>query len=342
MQNVGEVLKSEREKKGVSLHEVGMTLKINPKILKAIEEGDKNQLPAKTFLIGFLKSYSQYLKLNPSEILNAYHAQNTPEVAIALPETTTSVNSPEPAPQNPKPKKEEKITPLSPQIDTKKIVSIGVSLVLVIIIIFLVKIIDKYQKESHRVEVETTKPIDPAPTSPIEESALSVEPSTTDSLGGIIAATPVSEQKVNAQVTSDKKEILSSVTESSSAEKSKTEQTNELKTETKQDVVSNETAKTQPTKVESATSETTETSKPATKSTEIIIEALNKVEIKYSFDGQKYSSVVLMADQVHTFKSKSLLNLEISDGGAINIIVNGKDKGVPGTLGRQLKLSYPK
>src|SRR6185312_15354404 len=55
MRKIGEILKSEREKKDLSLHEIGMSLKINPKILKAIEESDEKNLPAKTFLRGFIR-----------------------------------------------------------------------------------------------------------------------------------------------------------------------------------------------------------------------------------------------------------------------------------------------
>ncbi len=59
MSKLGQFLKTEREKKGLSLHEIGMSLKINPKILKAIEDNDEPNLPAKTFLRGLIKSYAQ-------------------------------------------------------------------------------------------------------------------------------------------------------------------------------------------------------------------------------------------------------------------------------------------
>jgi cytoskeleton protein RodZ len=49
----------------------------------------------------------------------------------------------------------------------------------------------------------------------------------------------------------------------------------------------------------------------------------------------------MTADQVHTFKGKGKINLEVSDGGAISVIVNGRDRGVPGMIGQPIKLSYP-
>ena len=64
MKKTGELLKKVREDKGLSLHEIGLSLKINAKILKQIEDGEKDNLPAKTFLRGFVQSYANYLKLD--------------------------------------------------------------------------------------------------------------------------------------------------------------------------------------------------------------------------------------------------------------------------------------
>src|SRR3954468_17398638 len=72
MKRTGEILRKEREARGLSLHEIGLSLKINSKILKAIEDGDTTQLPAKTFLRGFVQSYAAYLKLNVEEVLRVF------------------------------------------------------------------------------------------------------------------------------------------------------------------------------------------------------------------------------------------------------------------------------
>ena len=79
------------------------------------------------------------------------------------------------------------------------------------------------------------------------------------------------------------------------------------------------------------------------KPVEVIVEALNKVEIKYSFGSDsKVSTLTLNADEIHTFKSKAKLQLEFSDGGAVSLIINGRDRGVPGKMGQSLKLNFPK
>ena len=73
----------------------------------------------------------------------------------------------------------------------------------------------------------------------------------------------------------------------------------------------------------------------------MIVEALGKVSVKYSFSSGKSDILLLEPDQVHTFRSHGSIQLEINDGGAVNIIVDGRDKGVPGTIGKPIKLTYP-
>lgn len=73
----------------------------------------------------------------------------------------------------------------------------------------------------------------------------------------------------------------------------------------------------------------------------MIIEALDNVEIRYSKDGEKEKTIKLKPEQFLTIKAGSKINLNVSDSGAINIIHNGRDKGVPGSLGQPTKISYP-
>ena len=80
---------------------------------------------------------------------------------------------------------------------------------------------------------------------------------------------------------------------------------------------------------------------PGKKSVEVIVEALNKVSIKYNLGDSATEILELSADQVHTFKGKDKITLDVSDGGAVSVIVNGRDRGVPGTIGQPMKLSYP-
>lgn len=76
------------------------------------------------------------------------------------------------------------------------------------------------------------------------------------------------------------------------------------------------------------------------KQIELIIEALDKVDIEYTSNSGKAGKISLSTDQVHTFKGSNGLKLKISNGGAVNIILNGKEVGIPGDLGKPISLSY--
>ncbi len=70
------------------------------------------------------------------------------------------------------------------------------------------------------------------------------------------------------------------------------------------------------------------------------MEALDNVEVEYSSPTGKAQKIRLSAEQFHTFKSKSGLKIQFSNGGAVNLILNGRDIGIPGDLGKPIKLSY--
>ncbi|MEA1939390.1 MAG: helix-turn-helix domain-containing protein, partial [Candidatus Caldatribacteriota bacterium] len=68
MKEIGEFLKGKREEKGVSLIEVEDTLKIRKKYLLALEEGNLNAMPGKTYIIGYLRNYCKYLDVENEKI----------------------------------------------------------------------------------------------------------------------------------------------------------------------------------------------------------------------------------------------------------------------------------
>lgn len=91
----------------------------------------------------------------------------------------------------------------------------------------------------------------------------------------------------------------------------------------------------------SSTPTPTASPNPSKRSHEVIVEALDKVVIDYSIDGKPAATMTLNPEKVHTFRGDKKLTLGFSDGGSVNIIYNGKDKGVPGNLGKPLKMSFP-
>ncbi len=69
---LGEYLRSEREKRSISIEQVASATKINIKLLHALEADNYETLPAKPFVRGFAASYSRYLGIDADEVLNRF------------------------------------------------------------------------------------------------------------------------------------------------------------------------------------------------------------------------------------------------------------------------------
>lgn len=85
MTTVGEILRSSRLKKNLSLEQVEKVIKIRAKFLDAIEKGRFELLPPGTFTKGFVKNYASFLGLNVEEILAFYRRQVNEEKTKVVP-----------------------------------------------------------------------------------------------------------------------------------------------------------------------------------------------------------------------------------------------------------------
>lgn len=72
---VGQTLKEARDKKAVTLEDVHAKIKIHPRVLQLLEEDKFEKLPSKLFVKSFLKSYAEFLEMNPDEVLSAYEKE---------------------------------------------------------------------------------------------------------------------------------------------------------------------------------------------------------------------------------------------------------------------------
>jgi cytoskeleton protein RodZ len=73
---------------------------------------------------------------------------------------------------------------------------------------------------------------------------------------------------------------------------------------------------------------------------EIILEALDKVDVEFKVHGQT-KRLSLGPTEVHTIRTDGPMVLDFSDGGAVNIILNGRERGVPGDLGKPKQVKLP-
>ncbi len=72
MESFGAFIKSEREKKGISLKEISSVTKISPHVLEALESDHVEEFPYPAFAKGFLHTYAKQLGLNSNEIVSRY------------------------------------------------------------------------------------------------------------------------------------------------------------------------------------------------------------------------------------------------------------------------------
>ena len=73
----------------MSLEDVANQLKFSPRLIEALEAGEFDKLPGRTFARGMLRSYAKLLKLDPAPILaqlvaSGMGAQTGPEQAVSL------------------------------------------------------------------------------------------------------------------------------------------------------------------------------------------------------------------------------------------------------------------
>ncbi|MNK92787.1 Cytoskeleton protein RodZ [compost metagenome] len=363
MKKTGEILRKAREEKGLSLNEIGLSLKISSKVLKAIEEGNERQLPAKTFLRGFVQSYANYLHLDTDKILEIFYEEmgsTRPKPYIRENEDGTPVH-PEGTEATVTPisakaaasRKADNLAPLQQAKNTKTVAAVIVGFILVALIIFTKKMIDKYSKEAEvpSAEVEQTMegatPVSPSteaessdagPETPAE--VLTSEPRSTPVISSQASPAPIATPVVVASPSVTPKPSPT-VTPKASPTVTPTPTPKATATPSPSPVAS---AFPSPSPVAAAAvaSPTPAVSPTPTagKPVELIVEAFDNVEIEYAAPNGKMQKIKLSAEQVHTFKSKSGLKINFSNGGAVNLILNGKDLGIPGDLGKPIKLSY--
>jgi DnaJ-class molecular chaperone len=68
----GKTLKQVREKMGIELQAISQETKISIKVLEGIEEEALEKLPPLVYLKGFLKSFAQYIGLDPQRVVEDY------------------------------------------------------------------------------------------------------------------------------------------------------------------------------------------------------------------------------------------------------------------------------
>ncbi|MDC0980342.1 helix-turn-helix domain-containing protein [Bdellovibrionales bacterium] len=354
MIEVGQILKQEREKQGHSIRSIAQTTKINASVIVAIEEGDRELLPQEIFLKGFLRTYAHFLHLNPTDIIELYNQ-------------TTEKNS------------EEVLQPVNPPRrsflgDRYSFASKGIAVLVIVLLISAIIVINtliqKYEKEGEIALLpKNIKTIDATLPATKEASAIvggkrNFEKKTGAAEARLKAkreaktkAEQVAKLEIEKKAAVEAKRAAKLKTEKE--ERAEAEQVAKLEIEKKAAVEAKRAAELKAEKEERAEAERSaklksseETELPSPKAPtvaknrallrqELIIEALDQVTVNFQIDQQGQKEIILQPDQIHTMKAAKTISLQLSDGGAVNVIFNGKDKGVPGELGHPKKIRFP-
>ncbi|MEQ1878369.1 MAG: helix-turn-helix domain-containing protein [Bdellovibrionia bacterium] len=309
MRKTGLLLKDAREKQGISLNAVSAATKISVKVLEAIEAGDLTDLPPKTFVRGFVQTYAMFLKIDSKPVMDLFQEEvGTTRYAPTFDAKPGEPVSPAETPQPVKPA--TKPPPEPPSLDKPgsgiaKWLMAGLALFLFIAIYFVSQTVQKYKRESELPGAETEEAT-PAP-SDLPAPSTETTPEPAASPASVADASPTPAASVEPAPS------LAPTTAPSAA------------------------PTTPP-----ATPTPAPVAKPEATSPQFVtIEALDAVKIEYQIDDGPTQSISLEPEQKKKFAAKRTFLATVSDGGAVSVIHNGKDKGVPGNLGQPMTISYP-
>ena len=95
--SVGKILRLERTAQGKSLAEIAESTCININMLQAIEDGNREKLPADVFVRGFIRIYAERLQLDQQVVLQKFEEEWGPKMILAKPhdylDDTIGINS---------------------------------------------------------------------------------------------------------------------------------------------------------------------------------------------------------------------------------------------------------
>ena len=77
MPSLGEQLRAQRERKGITLEQAAADTRIREKFLTALEGGDYPALPGAVYTRGFLRNYAEYLDLETAELVALFQQERS-------------------------------------------------------------------------------------------------------------------------------------------------------------------------------------------------------------------------------------------------------------------------
>lgn len=331
MKITGELLKSERLKKDLSIQDVAYALKLSTRIITAIENGDTDDLPAKTFVRGFVKSYADYLKIDSDAVLKQFSEEMGSTHPV--PKTITPVPGigDQPAAEVPTQKSStvafrqsvESIhgTKMEGGLTRKNIVYIAVVTSLVILIAIINKIANHYQNEIPQVADASAEGV-PVNTEAVVASSPSVvaaETVPTTDIATALAASSTLTGQIDGNGDTAQAEVAKPAATASATTAPAT------------------VAATAP----SAPQNTAAAEKSKGQPVEVLIEAKKDSYIDYAKGNtSEFKRLTLKANTYQILKSQAGLHLRAADGSAVSITVNGVSKGPMAPANKFVEMTF--
>lgn len=334
MKITGELLKAERTNQNLSVQDVAQSLKLSSKIITSLEAGQTNDLPAKTFVRGFVKSYAKLLKLDVDSVMRQFQEEmgstiplpKTPPPPAAAPTPTTgateTITATKPSlkqtSQNysnktPRPKGTEFLK----NENSRHILLLMVgAVVLIVAIVAANKLVEKFS--DNPITDKATPVTTPAATAAANTSV----PTSADS-SAVATSADGSDTMVAPEIADD-----------SSSDDSDTSIDAPSDPASGKEVAKNVSALAAP-----EAGFQISNGKPV----EVLIEAKKDIEVYYAKAGvHQFSNLKISANQIQILRAKSGLYVKISDGSAVKISVNGAEVSSSPTRGKdkELKLTF--
>lgn len=326
MKITGELLKSERMKKDLSIQDVAYALKLSSRIIQAIENGDTDELPAKTFVRGFVKSYADYLKIDSDAVLKQFQEEMgsthpVPKTIAAPAGQSTNVSAATP--------KSSKVTfrqnvesingkKIEGGLTQRNVIYFAIVTSLVIVTAIINKAANHYQNEIPQI---TDASADSVPVN--TEAIVASSPS-------VVSAETVPQDIVSA--------LGSSSTITGGVDIEATATAASAVTSTKSAVAASAAA-TAPANNQPQNTAATEKSKG--QAVEVLIEAKKDAYIDYAKGNTPdFKRLTLKANTYQILKSQVGLHLRAADGSAVSITVNGVSKGQMSNANKFVEMTF--
>jgi len=184
MIGIGSALRNARESRSKTIDEAARDTKIRAEYLQALERESFDSLIGDAHVRGFLRSYSQYLGLDPDKVLSAYSKSEGEQEASILPEPSQEADRPS--------------SPLH-AINRSRSWGLASGVALVVILLFAVS---GFLSRSHTSPPPAPLPVDPP----------SIMPTGPQVTIGMIA-----KHEVETMVTSDGQQVFSGVLQAQEA-----------------------------------------------------------------------------------------------------------------------------